>query len=319
MTTTVQWQDQSACGPSDSDLFWPDIGVEPPDLAEVEKSVKEATAHLCGECPVAGQCLEYGIESDSVGVFGGATTDERRALSALSEDSRRRLAEVRDADALEAAVAVYAAYGPDERDLAGLSAAAIQTVWGGTRAMARARRVGGQGPTTSKAVLEALADGRPHPRDQVIDEVARVVALNRPDVSGGGRNAARAAVVRLESDGRIAPADSEDHRMIMLADSAAKQRKNGATLTQRSAVRGVAVGGVENRLNRYRLMPGDRIRAEIAGTAERGYQVDLIAEVEHGSDRQFWTVAGDIPSIEEARQRAVAAIETLGVVQAGSC
>ena len=312
MTTTLQWQDQSACGPGDSNLFWPDTDLQ--DLEEVERSVKEATAHLCGECPVAGQCLEYGIESDSVGVFGGATTYERRALAALSETSRLRLAEVRDADALEAAAAVYAAHGPDERDLAGLSAAAIQTVWGVTRATARARRVGGQGPSTSKAILEVLADGKPHPRDEVIDEVARVVALNRPDVRGGGRNAARAAVVRLESDGRIVPVDSERHRMVMLADSASR-RSPGATFTKRTAVRGVAVSGVENR---FRLRPGARIRADIAGTEDRGYRVDLIAETRHGSDEQSWTVASDIPSIEEAEQRAVTAIESFGVVLAGS-
>ena len=316
MTTTLQWQDQSACGPGDSDLFWPDIEADLSDLTEVERRVKEATAHLCGACPVAGQCLEYGIESDSVGVFGGATTDERRALAALSENSRRRLAEVRDADALEAAAAVYADHGPDARDVAGLSAAAIQTVWGVTRATARARRVGGQGPSTSKAVLEALADGEPHPRDEVIDEVAKVVALHRPDVNGGGRNAARAAVIRLETDGRIIPADSQGLRMVMLATADEPgQRKGDVPFTKRNAVRGVAVGGVNNR---FRLMPGTRIRADITGTAERGYQVDLIAEAEHGSDDPFLTVASDIPSIEKAQQRAVAAIESLGVVLAGS-
>ena len=314
MTTTLEWQDLSACGPGDSELFWPDTEADRRDLAEVEKSVKEATAHLCGECPVAGQCLEYGIEFDSVGVFGGATTDERRALAALSENSRRRLAEVRDADALETAAAVYSAHGPDERDIAGLSASAIQTIWGVTRAAARARRIGGQGPSTSRAVLETLADGKPHPRDDVIDEVARVVALNRPDVNGGGRNAARAAVIRLESDGRIVPADSGDHRMVMLADSAASQRRNGSTFTKRTAVRGVAVSGVESR---FRLRPGARIRADIAGSEERGYRVDLIAEGEQGSDDPFLTVAG-IRSIEEAQQRAVAAVESLGVVLAGS-
>ena len=221
MITTLDWQDQSACGPSDVDLFWPDTGTDSQDLKELEQSVKEATAHLCGACPVAGQCLEFGIESDSVGVFGGATTDERHALAALSEDSRRRLADVRDADALEAAAAVYAAHGPDERDLAGLSAAAIQTVWGVSRATARAWRVDAPVPSTSSRILEMLADGKARPRDEVIDEVAKAVALNRPDVAGGGRNAARAAVIRLESDGRIVPADSEGGRMVRIAIEAA--------------------------------------------------------------------------------------------------
>ena len=221
MTTTLEWQDHSACGPGDVDLFWPDVRQDLEDLAEVERRAKAATAHLCDSCPVAGECLEFGIESDSVGVFGGATTEERQALAALSDDARRRLADVRDADALEVAAAVYATRGPDERDRAGLSAAAIQAVWGVSRATARSWRVGDPAPSTNSAVLEALADGKPRPRDEVIAEVAEVVARHRPDVNKRGWHAARAAVLRLESDGRIVPADSGGRRMVRLADRAA--------------------------------------------------------------------------------------------------
>ena len=220
MVTSLKWQDQSACGPDDADLYWPDIGTAD-DFADVERSVKDATRHLCEDCPVAEECFLFGIESDSVGVFGGATTEERHALVALREDARRRLTKVREADALEAAAVVYAAHGPDQRDLAGLSASAIQTVWGVSRAEARAWRVGDPGPFTSNAVLSALADGEPRPRDEVIDEVAKAVALHRPGVGAGGRNAARAAVLRLETDGRIVPANSKECRMVRLAARAA--------------------------------------------------------------------------------------------------
>ena len=168
-----------------------------------------------------GECLEVGIKSGSVGVFGGATTVEREALGALREDARLRLAEVRDADALEAAAAVYAQQGPDQRDLVGLSAVAIQAVWGVSRATARAWRIDGPPLSTSSAVLEALADGKPRPRDEVIDEVAKVVAHHRPDVAGGGRNAARAAVIRLESAGRVVPVKSDGCRMVRLVIDAA--------------------------------------------------------------------------------------------------
>ncbi|MYA40512.1 MAG: hypothetical protein F4Z31_01785 [Gemmatimonadetes bacterium] len=221
MITTLDWEDQSACGPGDIDLFWPDLEADPRDPADVEESVKKATVHLCGTCPVSGECLVWGIESESVGVFGGATTAERHALGALREDARRRLADLRDADALEAAAAVYAEHGPDQRDLAGLSVVAIQTIWGVRRATARAWRIDGPAVSTNGAVLESLADGQPRCRDEVIDEVAKIVAHHRPEVRKGGRNAARAAVLRLEADGRIIPIESDECRMVMLATAAA--------------------------------------------------------------------------------------------------
>ena len=84
----------------------------------------------------------------------------------------------------------------------------------------------------------------------------------------------------------------------------------GTTLVEsRSAW--VTVSGLENSVH---LRPGGRIHASILGCPRLGYRADLVAEVEYGRVDPFWTVGCDFASMNEARQRATAAIATLGIV-----
>jgi len=55
--------------------------TEDPELfyAEDEQAVRQAVA-LCQSCPVMKQCLDYALDNEEFGVWGGATESERSRL-----------------------------------------------------------------------------------------------------------------------------------------------------------------------------------------------------------------------------------------------
>lgn len=59
------WQDQAFCIGTNTDWF----------IDGWDEAVR-----ICGDCPVKKQCLEYALETDSVGVWGGTTDAEREEL-----------------------------------------------------------------------------------------------------------------------------------------------------------------------------------------------------------------------------------------------
>jgi WhiB family redox-sensing transcriptional regulator len=63
-----RWQDSSNCKDVGTDIFFHE---------RYSHAVKEAKA-LCEVCKVKEECLEFAIEMDAVGIWGGMTTVERR-------------------------------------------------------------------------------------------------------------------------------------------------------------------------------------------------------------------------------------------------
>ncbi|WP_410674125.1 WhiB family transcriptional regulator [Amycolatopsis sp. cmx-4-68] len=64
---------------SEGVCMWPPPDDGPPDA----DSDGELAERLCGGCPVRDECLELELRSaglDTVGVWGGMTDDDRRAL-----------------------------------------------------------------------------------------------------------------------------------------------------------------------------------------------------------------------------------------------
>jgi WhiB family redox-sensing transcriptional regulator len=66
------WQERAACIGSDPELF----------ASGVTSRVLKAKA-ICEHCPVIDDCLSFAIANDDfeVGVYGGLTGDERRAIA----------------------------------------------------------------------------------------------------------------------------------------------------------------------------------------------------------------------------------------------
>lgn len=82
----VDWMDRKACGPDDRDLFFSENKTK---RVEVRFAELEAKA-ICARCDVQAECLNYAIEGDMYGIWGGMTRDERDKAK-----KRRRTARVR--------------------------------------------------------------------------------------------------------------------------------------------------------------------------------------------------------------------------------
>jgi len=66
----VRWMQRAACKGLDTDLFFPDTGV---NHARLKK--------LCAACPVRQQCLQYAVENGmDDGLWGGLSPRQRRPL-----------------------------------------------------------------------------------------------------------------------------------------------------------------------------------------------------------------------------------------------
>ena len=80
----MNWRDRAACIGEDPELFFPD-GNTGPALRQAE-----AAKAVCRRCQVAEICLRWALDSgQDVGVWGGMSEDERRALRSRSTRVRR--------------------------------------------------------------------------------------------------------------------------------------------------------------------------------------------------------------------------------------
>ncbi len=69
------WRDRAACRDTSPELFFP-IGTTGVALDQIDSAKR-----VCGECPVATECLEFALATNQeAGVWGGLTEDERRRL-----------------------------------------------------------------------------------------------------------------------------------------------------------------------------------------------------------------------------------------------
>ncbi|MEU1465720.1 WhiB family transcriptional regulator [Streptomyces sp. NPDC005727] len=69
------WREHAACRHEDPDLFFP-IGTTGPSQVQAQQAKA-----VCGGCPVREQCLDWALDTgQSIGIWGGTTETERRAL-----------------------------------------------------------------------------------------------------------------------------------------------------------------------------------------------------------------------------------------------
>ncbi|MCF3134999.1 MULTISPECIES: WhiB family transcriptional regulator [Streptomyces] len=79
------WRERAACRRTDPDLFFP-IGTTGPSMVQVERAKA-----VCACCEVKERCLEWALETgQSIGIWGGTTESERRALSRRVAARRHR-------------------------------------------------------------------------------------------------------------------------------------------------------------------------------------------------------------------------------------
>ncbi|KOV93113.1 transcription factor WhiB [Streptomyces sp. NRRL B-1140] len=79
------WRDHAACRHEDPELFFP-IGTSGPALLQTE----QAKAVCRRRCPVQDECLQWALDTgQSIGVWGGTSENERRALKRRAAARRR--------------------------------------------------------------------------------------------------------------------------------------------------------------------------------------------------------------------------------------
>jgi len=83
MTGTPSWFVSALCRGSDTNYFFPEVGVSMKHTANIRK--------ICNQCPVKEECLELGLEShnDEHGFFGGKSPRERQAINAERKRAAR--------------------------------------------------------------------------------------------------------------------------------------------------------------------------------------------------------------------------------------
>lgn len=72
------WRQEAACRDTDPKLFFPSNNAT--------RQTNAAKA-ICRGCVCRVQCLEYAIATDSVGIWGGTTDDERTIISGIFSSS----------------------------------------------------------------------------------------------------------------------------------------------------------------------------------------------------------------------------------------
>jgi WhiB family redox-sensing transcriptional regulator len=65
------WLDQAACAKTNPDLFFPPRGVGR------RSKHAQAAKEICAGCPVRRDCLQWALDNDEVGIWGGLTQRER--------------------------------------------------------------------------------------------------------------------------------------------------------------------------------------------------------------------------------------------------
>jgi WhiB family redox-sensing transcriptional regulator len=69
------WRQQAACRGEDIELFFGPDGERAGAVVIREERAKQFCTNWC---PVVAECLQWAIETGSLGVWGGLTYDERR-------------------------------------------------------------------------------------------------------------------------------------------------------------------------------------------------------------------------------------------------
>ncbi len=91
LPVNTNWRVDALCREKDPELFFP-VGASGPALVQVA----EAKA-VCRTCPVMDACLDWALDNDEQGVWGGTDEEDRRRIQRRT--ARLRLKEQKAAAA----------------------------------------------------------------------------------------------------------------------------------------------------------------------------------------------------------------------------
>lgn len=67
--------EQAACAAADPQDFFP----EGKNKREQEYNAKQ----ICASCPISAECLQFAVDNQLMGIWGGTTDEERRHLNVI--------------------------------------------------------------------------------------------------------------------------------------------------------------------------------------------------------------------------------------------
>jgi WhiB family transcriptional regulator, redox-sensing transcriptional regulator len=76
------WRVQAACLDADPELFFP-VGTTGPAIDQIEDAKT-----ICQQCPVIQQCLDWALEHNEFGVWGGRSEEDRRGIKRRRQRQR---------------------------------------------------------------------------------------------------------------------------------------------------------------------------------------------------------------------------------------
>ena len=77
MTNNFSWQQHANCKTAPTDMFYPPPEELKLTVAEMRERAAEARV-ICDECLVKRECLDYAIENETDGFWGGMTPRQRQ-------------------------------------------------------------------------------------------------------------------------------------------------------------------------------------------------------------------------------------------------
>lgn len=69
MFNSAEWMARAVCASSDPEAWFPEKG------ASAHRAIK-----ICGTCPVIDECLQFALDNNEKGVWGGTSHSERLRL-----------------------------------------------------------------------------------------------------------------------------------------------------------------------------------------------------------------------------------------------
>ena len=103
VAAALTWMSLGACRGEDPELFFP-IAAQGSALSQIS-----AARAVCRRCAVAAMCLAYALQTRQAGIWGGATQEERHAMT---ERHRRQVSAAPAARETARAASRSASEGP---------------------------------------------------------------------------------------------------------------------------------------------------------------------------------------------------------------
>jgi len=73
----MDWREAAACRDMDTDLFFPETL---PSMKSAQGGYGEQVQRVCQSCPVRSECLEWALEFEHHGWWGGTSPEQRRQI-----------------------------------------------------------------------------------------------------------------------------------------------------------------------------------------------------------------------------------------------